>query len=122
MSYLSNSAPSRNIEPDYKIGKLIPLLGSDKPGEVLATVAAIDRRLKATNRDWHDLADALTSDDQIGDTPTLSDWRRAVSECLLHIESLTPREVSFLRNIRWSSRISAKQTAWLGDIWQQVRS
>jgi len=56
MFYLSNSAQSRNIEPDYKIGKLIPLFGSDKPGEVLATVAAIDRRLKATNRDWHDLA------------------------------------------------------------------
>jgi hypothetical protein len=122
MSYLSNSAQSRNIEPDYKIGKLIPLFGSDKPGEVLATVAAIDRRLKATNRDWHDLADALTSDDQIGDAPTLPDWRRAVSDCLLHIASLTPREVSFLRNIRWSPRISAKQTAWLTDIWQQVRS
>jgi hypothetical protein len=48
MSYLSNSAPSRNIEPDYEIGKLIPLLGSDKPGEVQATVAAIDRRKPKT--------------------------------------------------------------------------
>jgi hypothetical protein len=63
MSYLSNGAPSRDIEPDYKVGKLIPLLGSDNPGEILSTVAAIDRRLKATNRDWHDLAEALADAD-----------------------------------------------------------
>jgi hypothetical protein len=122
MHNLYNGAPSRNIEPDYKIGKLIPLLGSDKPGEVLATVAAIDRRLKATNRDWHDLAEAITGTDSTAEAPAMPDWRTAVGECLLHIEWLTPREVSFLRNIRWSPRISAKQTAWLSDIWQQVRS
>ena len=122
MSYLSNSAPSRNIEPDYKIVKLIPLLGSDKPGEVLATVAAIDRRLKATNRDWHDLAEALTDTDSVDEAPAMPDWRTAVSECLLYANRLTPREVAFLRNIRRVPRISVKQVAWLEDIWWRVRS
>jgi hypothetical protein len=122
MSYLSNSAPSRNIEPDYKIGKLIPLLGSDKPGEVLATVAAIDRWLKATNRDWHDLAEALAGTDSAAEAPAMPDWQTAVSECLLYANRLTPREIGFLRNIRRAPRISAKQLAWLEDIWWQVRS
>jgi hypothetical protein len=107
---------------DCKLHKLILLLSSDVDGEVLGAARAIGRTLQASGRDWHDLADALTSDDQIGRPTALPDWRRAVSECLLHIEWLTPREVSFLRNIRWSPRISAKQTAWLADIWQQVRS
>ena len=122
MFYLSNSAQSRNIEPDYKIGKLIPLFGSDKPGEVLATVAAIDRRLKATNRDWHDLAEALTDTDSVDEAPAMPNWQAAVSECLSYANRLTPREVAFLRNIRRAPRISAKQLAWLEDIWWQVCS
>jgi hypothetical protein len=75
MFYLSNSEPSRNIEPDYKIGKLIPSQGSDKPGEVLATVAAIDRRLKATNRDWHDLAEVAVLEGDI-DAAVFASLRR----------------------------------------------
>lgn len=42
--------------------KLIPRLGSDQPGEILATVAAIARVLRASGCDWHDLADALLAD------------------------------------------------------------
>ena len=42
-----------------KLARLVPLLGSDKPGEVAATVAAIERTLVAAKCDWHDLAAAL---------------------------------------------------------------
>jgi hypothetical protein len=42
--------------------KLIPRLGSDQPGEILATVAAIGRVLCAAGCDWHDLADVLLAD------------------------------------------------------------
>ena len=42
-----------------KLGKLIPLLASDKPGEVVATAAAITRTLKQAGADWHDLVKAL---------------------------------------------------------------
>ena len=42
-----------------KLGKLIPLLASDKPGEVVATAAAITRTLKQAGADWHDLAKVL---------------------------------------------------------------
>jgi hypothetical protein len=106
---------------DFKLHKLILLLSSDVDGEVLGAARAIGRALQADGRDWHDLANALTHDDLATATPTMPDWRTAVSECLVHIEWLTPREVSFLRNIKQASRISAKQSAWLADIWQQVR-
>ena len=39
--------------------KLIPLLGSDKPGEVIATASAIGRTLERAGCDWHDLADGV---------------------------------------------------------------
>ena len=45
------------------IAKLIPLLGSDKPGEVAATVAAIDRNLRSGNEDWHALARIIRKPD-----------------------------------------------------------
>lgn len=42
-----------------KLGKLIPRLGTDADGEVVATVRAIGRALQSHGCDWHDLAAAL---------------------------------------------------------------
>jgi hypothetical protein len=42
-----------------KLAKLLPLLASDKPGEVAATAAAINRTLAAAGADLHDLASAI---------------------------------------------------------------
>jgi hypothetical protein len=44
-----------------KIGKLIRLLASDKDGEVLAAVGAIDRILTVSGLDFGDLANAAVS-------------------------------------------------------------
>lgn len=38
-----------------RVGKLIPLLGSDKSGEVSAAGSAITRALKGAGLDWHDI-------------------------------------------------------------------
>jgi hypothetical protein len=43
------------------VAKLLPLLGSDQDGEVLATVRAIARKLRAAGLDLNDLAQALTA-------------------------------------------------------------
>lgn len=45
-----------NTLPAVKIAKLIPRLGSTFDGEVVATARAIERTLKATGQDWHDVA------------------------------------------------------------------
>lgn len=42
-----------------RLAKLIPLLASDKDGEVVATARAISRTLKAAGSDFHALADAM---------------------------------------------------------------
>lgn len=42
-----------------KLAKVIPLLGSDKQGEVLAAVAGIQRVLESTGASLHDLARAI---------------------------------------------------------------
>ncbi len=44
-----------------RIRKLIPVLGSDQPGEVVAAANAIGGSLRGTGCDWHDLAAAISS-------------------------------------------------------------
>ena len=56
---MTTRALTRDLPP--VLGKLIPLLSSPFDAERLATVAAIDRALKAANRDWHDVASATTA-------------------------------------------------------------
>jgi hypothetical protein len=42
-----------------KLRKLLLMLSSNRPGEVISAVAAIERTLRAANADWHDLAGRL---------------------------------------------------------------
>ena len=44
-----------------KIAKLVSLLASDRVGERVGAVAAIDRVLKSAKLDWHDLAAQITA-------------------------------------------------------------
>ena len=44
-----------------RLAKLLPLLASDQPGEVLATARAIGATLQRGGMDWHDLAALVTS-------------------------------------------------------------
>ena len=44
-----------------KLAKLLPLLSSDRDGERVGAVAAIDRVLKSAQLDWYDLAAQITA-------------------------------------------------------------
>lgn len=44
-----------------KLAKLLPVLGSDQPGEVVAAADAIRRTLTSVGADWHDLSATLTA-------------------------------------------------------------
>ncbi|MFD0846908.1 hypothetical protein [Sphingosinicella xenopeptidilytica] len=57
MTGLSHSAALAPVAP--KLAKLIPLLGSDRDGEALATVRALERTLRAAGLDFHALAAAV---------------------------------------------------------------
>ena len=45
-----------------KLAKLLPLLSSDRDGERVGTVAAIDRVLKSEKLDWHDVAAQIAAE------------------------------------------------------------
>jgi hypothetical protein len=63
---MSNHMPRRSrarmteVDPN-RIGKLVRMLASDRPGEVVAAAAALKRTLAASGRDLHDLAATVES-------------------------------------------------------------
>ena len=107
-----------------KLAALIPLLGSDKPGEVAATAAAITRQLAKAGADWHDLADTLTvqpvlfNADDTAQPPVFYDHLRAC-EWILQTDAgtrLSTRDREFVVDMQqklhfWKA--SPKQATWL---------
>ena len=61
MSKLPRRTGAKSKIDTGKIAKLIRLLGSDKPGEVIAAAAALKRMLAASGKDLHDLAAAAVA-------------------------------------------------------------
>ena len=53
-----------------KLKKLLPMLASNQPGEVVAAAAAIGRTLEHNGNDFHDLAATLTKKPKAEPTPT----------------------------------------------------
>lgn len=100
--------------------KLIALLSSDEPGEVVAASAAIGRILKQSGADWHDLAAALGTD---GGTLKPAPWDSAPSgppkphvlraDWCLRNGKLSVREKSFLESLLLWRFPSEKQLNWL---------
>jgi hypothetical protein len=98
------------------LGKLIPLLGSDKSGEVVATAAAIGRVLEANGLDWHSLAAAVA--------PMVDeDWRNTLAYCSRHAAQLSAKENDFLKTLtHWRGEPSERQLDWLEGIAAKLRS
>lgn len=103
-----------------KLAKLLPLLGSDKPGEVVATAAAIERTLKGLGCDWHDLAALVERhwSKPPADEPKPAPWRDLAQRCLQEADHpLQAAEIEFLQSMaHWRGEPSPKQWKWLTDI------
>lgn len=107
-----------------KLEKLLPRLASDAPGEVVATVAAIDRTLRASGCDWHDLAARLKPQAQpirptaSPGSPSLVGIAAALAAYAVH--RLTPAQRDFLVKMRAllasQRRLTAKQEKYLRDL------
>jgi hypothetical protein len=111
MSALSTVAPT--------ISKLIPRLGSNHDGEVIATARAIQRVLRGAGRDWHDLAAVVSP-------PTANvsgdDWRAMARFCVDRGDSLSDREWHFITTLaQYRSAPTHKQMQWLQDIAARLR-
>ena len=107
-----------------KLARLIPLLSSDKDGEVFGAARAIGRTLHSAGLDWHDLAGAVTerqplaalilrSEQAPGQWHTLSPHQRiAWLDHLLASDGLSPWERKFCASVRacLSTRPRAEQS------------
>jgi hypothetical protein len=115
-----------------KLAKLIPLLSSDKDGEVLATARAIERTLRAEGCDWHDLASAVTREPETRviyikqPEPEPKDWCDLARWCCDHDDDrLNPKERMFVADM--ASRLvcggepSERQAAWLRAIYARLK-
>lgn len=106
-----------------KVAKLIRLLASDKPGEVVAAAGALGRALKANGWDFHTLAEAIEGSPLVPqhDDDTRS-WRAVRLFCASHPECLTTREAEFISSLKsWRGHPTEKQMNWLLLIERKVR-
>ncbi len=108
-----------------KLERLVPRLGSDSDGEVIATVRAIGRTLAGSNLDWHDLAAALKAPDRREPPAGLRDLLAVAVWCRDRAAHLNGREANFVatvaRQLAAGRPISPKQRAWLATIYDALR-
>lgn len=104
-----------------RLGKLIPLLGSNRDGEVIGAARAIDRVLKSAGRDWHDLA-ALLRLPMPRREIAADDWRGMARFCAENSARLSERELNFLATLAcWRGSPTEKQFTWLHKIAARLR-
>jgi len=124
-----------------KLAKLMPRLATQFEGERIATVAAIERVLRADGLDWNDLTAAFAGGETARPPPRAQHPPRddgpgprlfAASELLTVINQiqrtvdLNDRSAGFLLSIsslarrRDPVRLSPKQFAWLRDLAQDA--
>jgi hypothetical protein len=115
-------------QPPAILGKLIPLLGSDKPGEVVATASAIGRALHGAGLDWHDLAGRALAEPKIvivereASRPQSApvSWRGRLEFCL-DFGDFNEREWRFIASLRaWRGTPTEKQLAWLDQLYERT--
>jgi hypothetical protein len=107
-----------------KLGKLIPLLASDKDGEVLAAARAIGRTLKSAKSDFHDLVAALTPAVSQETPSDVSDMSVVVQPLNGH-PGLTAWETNFIASIaRQPARrrpLTEKQRTCIMRAWERLQ-
>ena len=121
-----------------RIGQCLRLLGSDKPGEVLAAVDALGRTLRSAGTDLHHLANVTERALRVAPKrvppppppppPSGADDVAGVIRFLAKPDvftELSEKERYFVTNLeRWSGAklldLTEKQTQWLFDIHRRV--
>ena len=96
---------------DERIKKSLLLLGSDKPGEVVAAAAALCRVLRATGHDLHDLVRALNRRTVYRDK--IVEKTKVVYP---KVEELSPREIAQLCLDCGTSCLSDRERQFLEDM------
>ena len=106
-----------------KLKRLVLLLSSDQPGEIVAAANAIGRTLQSAGLSWHDLAASISAPPKNSfDKKSKPSWRGMVAECLRHEDQFNSREQTFLNDLTdWRGKLSPKQFGWLTGLYERVR-
>jgi len=108
--------------------KLIPLLGTDRDGEIIGTVLAIWRTLESAGCDLHDLALVVERTalpavveqprQEASPAPELKSWQLTAMHCIrAGTGRLRPAELDFSHGVvHWPAEPSDKQSRWLNAI------
>ena len=124
-----------------RLSRLLPLLGSDKDGEVVATARAIGRTLASAGTDWHALAAAVERPPVVVTAapaaprepyrrpkagPINVELLRVATWCDEYVHVLGAKDRSFVASmvtfLSRGGRPSDKQRKWLQDIAQRLRT
>ena len=118
---------TRLAEIGPKLKKLLLMLSSEQPGEVINAARLIGTTLRGVGADWHDLTAGLltpvtaTHSVRSRDEDDL-DWHAMREFCLQHSDLLRPREQEFINDLTdWRGQLTEKQSAWLHSIYARVR-
>jgi len=110
-----------------KLALLLPRLASDMDGEVIATVWAIGRTLRASGCDWHDLAAKVQARPPAilvpKDASAVSLRDMAAALRLTAINRLTPNQREFVVKmtgpLALGCALTGKQAKYLRDLYAQ---
>jgi hypothetical protein len=115
------------------VAKLLPLLASDQPGEVVATAAAITRALAKAGTDWHGLAALVAGEAKRQAAPAFTFAGLAPKTARKHLAQMAWRpgvtaddRVRLERYRGWllgkpvATRLPAEDVAWLDALWRQA--
>jgi hypothetical protein len=116
-----------------RLAKLLPMLASDQPGEVLATAAAITRTLARAGTDWHGLAALVGSEAKRQAAPAFTFAGLAPRTARKQMAVLGGRpgvtmadRVRLERYREWlmgqrvTFRLPAEDVVWLDGLWRQA--
>jgi hypothetical protein len=115
-----------------RLAKLLPLLSSDQPGEVVATAHAMGQILKRGGMDWHHLAALIHAEAARQAAPAFTFASLAPRTARKQIAALARRPtMTMMDRVRleqlrqWllgqavSVRLPEGQVQWLDGLWQQ---
>jgi hypothetical protein len=104
-------------EDAQKLAKIAGMFGSSHPGERAAAALKADQLVRACGETWTSIiADRQLPPPHDWRRRTPDDWRTMVNACLFRIETLSPKEKSFIQSLaRWRGEPSPKQMTWLKE-------
>ena len=115
-----------------QVGKMVLMLSSNQPGEIVAAANAIDRTLRNAGHDWHDLVRAIeigaatmTKPPRKGEPVIEPVTEQDIARYVLGRQAeLSAQERDFVRTIMkrmaYGDSITDKQSRWLKAIFMAL--